>query len=435
MHVRQIGFLVLVAALAACASNQPPAGLLGAYRLEDGRTVSIRRSVDETLRYRLYESGKSGRLYPESEAIFVSGPGFANRDPVELEIRFETGDDGTAQALEWRLHGNAPLSARRIGTERETRFDSAGTSLFARLHLPDTQPPYPAVVLVHGSGDDAGTEWLYNSDFFVANGFAALTYDKRGSGRSNGTFTFDFEQLADDAIAAVSYLKSIPEIDRQRIGLVGYSQGGWVAPLAASKDAAIAFVVVNYGMIESPAEEARLEMRQLLVDAGVTGGDLEEADALIRASISVVASGLESNWEEFEKLKARHRAAYWLEHLGGTPVDKLVSYPRWLAKLVGKRLLPRDLPWAYDSRDILEKSEVPMAWLLAEKDRSAPNKETIAILGDLIDRGKPYSLTVFPDADHGMVIFAQQGSEAVYTGYAADYFQTEVNALKRLSRK
>jgi dienelactone hydrolase len=75
-----------------------------------------------------------------------------------------------------------------------------------------------------------------------------------------------------------------------------------------------------------------------------------------------------------------------------------------------------------------------MAWLLAGKDRSAPNKGTIEILEDLIERGKPYSLTVFPDADHGMLTVIREGDDVTYTGYVPEYFRREVMELKRLSR-
>jgi len=425
--------LALCLWLAGCASTEPPKALLGAYRLDDGRTVSIRRSVDDTLRYRIYESGKSGRLYPESEGVFVSGPGFSEREPVEIEVRFETAERGNANSLEWRPRDAIPQTAQRIGTEREVYFESNGTRLFSRLHLPDTPPPYPAVILVHGSGDSAGTEWFYNSDFFVANGFAALTYDKRGSGRSEGRFTFDFEQLAEDVVAAADYLRTVPEIDERRIGLAGYSQGAWVAPLAASKTEKIKFVVVNYGMIESPADEARLEMRQLLVDAGVTDVDLQAGDKLIRAAVSLVANEFKVGWGEFQTQKKMHRDAPWLEHLDGTPVGTLVKWPKFLVQLIGPWQLPKGLDWHYDSTELLEQSEMPMAWLLAEDDRSAPNEQTIATLRSLIDAGKPYSLSVFPNADHGMLTFTQKDGERVYEGYAPGYFESEVAALERLS--
>ena len=71
--------------------------------------------------------------------------------------------------------------------------------------------------------------------------------------------------------------------------------------------------------------------------------------------------------------------------------------------------------------------------LLAAEDRSAPNEQTIAKLETLIASAKPYTLTVFPNADHGMVTFTRQGNEFTYTGYVPDYFREEVNALKRLS--
>jgi dienelactone hydrolase len=425
---------VSVLILAGCAASEPPVGLLGAYALSDGRTVSIRRSADNSLRYRIYENGASGRLYTSPDGSFVSGDGFAVREPVVLRVDFTTNEDGVAETLEWSYGQEPLLTAARIGREQDVWIDSGGTRLFGRLHLPDRDPPLGGIVLVHGSGKDPGTEWLYNGDFFVANGFAVLAYDKRGTGRSKGEFTFDFEQLADDAGAAASYLARHPDINVGRIGLSGYSQGGWVAPLAASRHDIASFVIANYGMIESPAEEARLEMLQLLLDAGVTGDELREADELISAAVDVVASEFKQGWPLFRDLKRQHRDAEWLEYLDGTPVGQMVSFPKWLVELLGKRQLPNGLDWHYDSKALLEQSEIPMAWLLAEEDRSAPNEQTIATLRALIGRGKPLSLTVFPDADHGMVTFTGEGSDVVYTGYAPEYFRKEVQELRRLSQ-
>lgn len=425
-------FLILLC-LAGCATHESPVGLLGAYALEDGRTVSIRRSVDDTLRYRVFDSGDSGRLYPSEDGSYVSGPGFSQRDPVEVSVRFLTDDQGVAGQLKWSRRDTPELTANRIGREEHVWIDSDGARLYGRLHLPDGNPPYAAVVLVQGSGDDPGTEWLYSGDFFVANGFAVLAYDKRGSGQSEGDFTFNFEQLADDAGVVARHLADHPEVDPDRVGLVGYSQGAWVAPLAASRHDVVSFVIVNYGMIESPAEEARLEMRQLLVDAGVAGDDLAAGDELIRAAVDVVANSLESGWPHFLELKRRYRDADWMEHLDGTPVGRLVAYPKWLALLIGKRQLPPGLDWHYNSRDLLLESEIPMAWLLAEDDTSAPNEQTIATLRSLIAQGKPHSLTVFPDADHGMVVFDDNDGKMAVSGYAPGYFQAEVREIRRLT--
>jgi alpha-beta hydrolase superfamily lysophospholipase len=417
--------------LGACAA-EPPEGLLGAYRLDDGRTLSIRRSADETLRYRFFDDGSSGRLYRLSDDEYISGAGFSQREPVELTVRFRTDANGNAQQLEWLPAAAAASQAQRIGTERELRFDSDGAQLFGRLHLPDSPPPYSAVVLVHGSGSSPATEWYYNADFFVANGIAAFVYDKRGTGRSGGEFTFDFRQLARDGVAAVETVAGIPEIDGQSIGLSGYSQGAWVAPLAASMSDSIRFVIVNYGMIESPAEEARLEMRQLLVDANTSEADIAEADDLIRAAVDLVANGLESGWPRFEKLREKHRDADWVRHLDGTPVDQLMSYPKFLVQWIGKRQLPRGLDWHYDSTELLKHSTVPMVWLLAGQDRSAPNEQTIAKLRSFAAAGKPLRLEVFSDADHSMLTFTETDGVRAYEGYAPGYFQSEVEAVNWL---
>ena len=426
--------LIACLLLAACATPEPPRGLLGAYRLESGETISVSRSVDGTLRYRVYETGDSGRLYPDGDNTYVSGEGFSNREPVRLTVRFKAGEDATAQALEWEAQNNAPVPGARVGRERLLRIESDGVQLFARLQLPDSAPPYPAVVLVHGSGDSPGTEWLFNSDFFVANGIAALTYDKRGTGRSGGEFTFDFEHLARDAVAAVDRLHEEPEIDAQRVGLSGYSQGAWVAPLASSMSDSIAFVVVNYGMIESPAEEARLEMRQLLVDADVAAADLADAEQLIAAAVHLVANEFRTGWQEFDAMKKKYGDSEWMTYLKGTPVDQLVSYPKFLVKLLARRRLPRGLAWDYDSTSLLATSNTPMVWLLAGEDRSAPNEQTIAKLRAFENDGKPIELIVFDDADHGMVIFEELRGERVVTGYAPGYFQAEVAAVLRLAQ-
>jgi dienelactone hydrolase len=425
--------VLLVLFVSGCAS-EPPSGLLGAYALENGRTVSIRRSAGNSLRYRIFEDGATGRLYPEADGSFVSGEGFSVREPVVLRVNFDINERGVAEALQWAHRDAAAQAGTRIGRERLVWIDSGGTRLFGRLHLPDCDPPYKAVVLVHGSGDDAGTEWFYNGDFFVANGFAVLTYDKRGTGRSAGRFTFDFEQLADDAGAAARYLAAHPDVDAAHIGLSGYSQGGWVAPLAAARHDLISFVIVSYGMIESPAEEARLEMLQLLTDAGVAGEELRAADDLIRSAVDVVASEFAAGWSRFDALKRQHQDAAWLEHLDGTPIGQMMAFPKWLIKLLGKRRLPNGLDWHYDSTALLERSEIPMAWLLAANDRSAPNDQTIAKLRSLIEQGKPISLTVFPDADHGMVAYTERSGEITYTGYVPGYFREEVQELQRLTR-
>ena len=240
-------------------------------------------------------------------------------------------------------------------------------------------------------------------------------------------------QLARDVTAAVDALAEHDSIDAGRIGLCGYSQGGWVAPLAASMDARVRFVSVAYGMIESPFYEALRETQDLLRSRGVDEAGIREATPLVRASIRVVANGFEDGWEAFREAKRATSGAAWRTKLGGSPVEKMLRYPQWLTKILGPRLAPRGLDWDYSSDAVLDELSIPMTWLLAERDSSAPNHETIPKLRAYREAGKPYELLLFADADHGMLEFREEDGERVYTSYAPGYFEAEVKHVLRMS--
>jgi dienelactone hydrolase len=405
---------------------------MGAYRFDDGRVISIRRSHDETLRYRAFDTGASRRLYRDGNNRYISGPGFATKAPVDLVVDFHVEPDGRATHLTWRPQEGPSETARRVGVDVWTNFESDGASLSGRLDLPEGPGPHPAIVLVHGSGDQAATEYFYNGDFFVAHGIAAFTYDKRGTGRSQGEYTFDFQQLARDVVAAVGSLLARPEIDAKQIGLSGYSQGAWVAPLAASLDENVRFVLVSYGMIESPAEEARLETRNLMRKRGVDDEFLTDVDELTRAAVHVVATGFSEGWDDLAVAKKKYKDAEWRRQLSGTTVEKFVKYPKWLLKWLGPGRSPKALPWYYDSTEVLEDLSIPMVWFLGEADESAPNELTLPKLRRWSAQGKPYELVLFPDADHGMLLFDEEDGQRVYTGYVPTYFAMEVARARAL---
>ncbi len=96
--------------------------------------------------------------------------------------------------------------------------------------------------------------------YMISHGFAILNYDKRGVGESEGIYqerasTSNLQKHAEDAIAGVEYLASRPEIDTSRIGLIGFSQAGWVIPLAASQSDVITHFVILSGPVESTSQE------------------------------------------------------------------------------------------------------------------------------------------------------------------------------------
>ena len=419
---------LITIAVPACAARSDHSDVQGAYQFENGDLVSIRRSVGKTFRARFFDTGKSRRLHPDGGLKFTTGSEFSATEPLEATVEFRHAGPEEVHQLIWAPVDSPPMAARRVNRSQQVRFASDGLLLAGRIDFPDPTVfgrPVAAVALVHGSGTDAATEFFYSGDFLAAHGIATLTYDKRGTGQSAGTYTFDFHQLARDAAAAVAYLSSHPALSGLPLGLTGYSQGGWTAPLAASLSTRVDFVVVSYGLVASPAEEARVETRNLLRSRGVEDEDLDDVSELTSAAVEVVASSFKAGWGEFGRLKKRHRHAPWARELRGTTVGRFLRLPRWLIRLVGPLLAPKDLPWHYDSMSVLEGLDVPMAWLLAEADTSAPIELALPMLERLQAKGHSVQVKVFPGADHAMIMLPD--------GYAPGYFRAEVEAVVDLS--
>ncbi|MGH7127500.1 MAG: alpha/beta hydrolase family protein, partial [Planctomycetaceae bacterium] len=132
---------------------------------------------------------------------------------------------------------------------------STGVTLAGTLTMPEAGGPFPAVVLVSGSGPQNRNEellghkpFLVLSDALTRRGIAVLRYDDRGVASSTGAFaTATSEDFAGDALAGVRYLKTRPEIDPGRIGIIGHSEGGLIAPIAAARSDDVAFIVLMAG--------------------------------------------------------------------------------------------------------------------------------------------------------------------------------------------
>ncbi|MGX5854109.1 alpha/beta hydrolase family protein [Dyadobacter jiangsuensis] len=162
----------------------------------------------------------------------------------------------------------------------------AGVSLSGTLTLPDKKGNFPAVILITGSGAQDRDETVFGhkpfliiADYLTRKGFAVLRYDDRGTGKSTGHFdaatSMDF---ATDAESAIAYLKSRKEISPNKIGLIGHSEGGLVAAIAASQSRDVSFVVSLAGPGAIAHEVMALQM-ELIARAG---GVDEQGIAFIR---------------------------------------------------------------------------------------------------------------------------------------------------------
>ena len=224
-------------------------------------------------------------------------------------------------------------------------FPSGSVRLSYALDLPPGPEPWPNTIAGNGPGPQTRDEAMSVKSRMTQAGFAVLRYDKRGVGDSTGTYEgvgiANSERmlglLADDMAAGVAFLRTRPEIDPNRIGLMGISQAGWIMPLAA----------------------ARAPVRFMVLVVGPT----------VPVGIEIYYSDLaEGTTASFDELSAR-----LLEYRG---------------------------PLGYDPRPTLERLDVPGLWLLGAQDRSIPTRETVAILDELSGAGRPYRWIVYPNAGH-----------------------------------
>jgi uncharacterized protein len=414
-----LGTVALAAAVLPIASHadspaEPPhACYSGAYRFSNGGYIIISPSDEGSLRYRLTD-GRSGRIYPDNDRNFHGGPGWASREPRVAEAVF---DGCPGKRLEFRLKGGPSGVAQRVAmTRTPATFSSLGNTLYGELFSPSK--PQALVVLVYGSGNDSAVTWNYVQHLLPVYDIAVFVYDKRGTGRSNGRFTVDFSALADDAIAAVAEArKLLPNVP---IGLMGESQGGWIAPLAAVRSP-IDFVVVSYGLAISPLDEDREEvlgeLRAKHYDESVIAKGRELTSITGRVMLSRFTDGL----DDLRKFKAAHGSEKWLHEVEGDFTGPLLRSPDEQFKEL-RDALGFDAILDYDAQAALRRVRTPMLWVVAGKDTEAPSLPTLEFLRKLQAEPTQLDIAVFPNADHGMIDVEERGGELVATKQSPGYY-------------
>jgi hypothetical protein len=284
--------------------------------------------------------------------------------------------------------------------QREIYFDNfpAHNRLAGTLSVPDGKGAFPAIVLVSGTGHNTRDEdvwghkvFLVLADAFNRKGFAVLRYDKRGVGGSSGDYdaatTADFTS---DAEAAVTWLKTQPQIDANHVGVLGHSEGGIVAPAVAAADGSVAFVV----MIAGPSIRGdRLFVLQSAMTAKAYGAP---DDYIARRRVfdqelyrAIVSSPSES--VDLDRAKALVAQA-----VSNKTVDANEA-----------ETLPADVtsPWehyflAYDPAPALARVSVPVLALYGSLDVQVPAKENLAAARDALKNNSNAIVMELPGMNH-----------------------------------
>jgi uncharacterized protein len=414
------GLLLLFSALAG--ADEKSDCHVGSYRLSNGRTVDVAPSDGNTLRWRAF-TGETGQLHPQANGTWTGTYGWTDRP--DKPVSFSGCDKGEI------IFGNE--SGRRIVFDvRDAAFESNGVKLVGRLTMPKGSGKIPVVVLVHGSEHDSALGSYALQRMFPAQGVGAFVYDKRGTGVSGGTYTQDFEVLADDAVAAMKEAKRLAGARLGRIGYQGGSQGGWVVPLAVNR-APVDFAIVSFGLAVTVLEEDQESVALDMYFHHHSTADTAKALELAHAGERVIETGGKEGYEAFDALRQKYKSESWYKNVHGDFVFVIMPLDRKqiIDAVTHEFSFIDTTPFHYEPMPTLRASTTPQLWVLGSDDLEAPSAETARRIRSLIAQGKSYTLAVYPGAEHGMTEYELNAKgERISTRFAPGYFQMMANFIR-----
>jgi pimeloyl-ACP methyl ester carboxylesterase len=271
---------------------------------------------------------------------------------------------------------------------------AASITLAGTLTMPETGGPFPAAILISGSGAQDRDEMVFGhrpflvmADYLTRQGIAVLRVDDRGVGGSTGSIVESTtEDFAGDVLAGIEYLKTREEIDSAHIGLIGHSEGGLIAPMVAGRSDAVAFLV----LLAAPAvtgEEILYDQSVLIGRASGAGEDQIQRNRKIQGKIFAI---LKSDMNDAE-MRSELRKVF--SDVG----EQLTEEGRAAAGLDTEAAIDAQVgsvlnPWfrfflTYDPRPALEKLTCPVLAMIGSKDLQVPPEKNLELTAEALETG------------------------------------------------
>ncbi|MCD4845726.1 MAG: alpha/beta fold hydrolase [Methanosarcinales archaeon] len=291
--------------------------------------------------------------------------------------------------------------------------ETTGIELAGTLTLPTSEGPFPAVLLITGSGAQDRNEtilghrpFLVLSDYLTRRGIAVLRVDDRGIGGSTGNVSqATSEDFAGDVLTGVEYLKGHKEIDSEKIGLIGHSEGGIIAPMAAVRSGDVAFIVMMGGPGVAGEEILYLQTELLLRSEGVSDDEIAKEREVQSRIFDVVKN-------ETDNAAAEKKLNEILDEIEMPKENKLAEIERCLS------------PWfryylTYDPKPTLINVQCPVLAIIGEKDLQVPSRQNLPAIEEALRTGgnKDYTIMELPGLNH---LF-----QTAITGSPSEYQQIE----------
>tara|TARA_B100001123_G_scaffold82302_1_gene93846 strand:- start:918 stop:2390 length:1473 start_codon:yes stop_codon:yes gene_type:complete len=362
----------------------------------------------------------TGTLSDEGDRL----SGTWSQGPASLPLSLVKGD-----ALPPPERPQEPKPPHPYSSEEVTfRNTEAGIDLAGTLTIPDGLGPFPGVVLVSGSGPQDRDESLMGhkpfwvlADHLSRKGIAVLRFDDRGVGSSDGEFgTATPEDFTTDALAGVEYLADQGRIAESQVGIVGHSEGGLIAPLAATRSERVAYIVMLAGP-GVPGIDILVAQGQLINRASGAPEAVIEMNARVQSTLADIVK----EEPDPEKAGPIMRSAM-REEIALLPqaITELIPESQINDVAINTTVNQFNSPWFrfflhYDPRHVLEQLSVPVLAIFGEKDLQVPHELNVPEIEAAFQRGNNEDATVrvLPGLNH---LFQQAES-----GAPSEYQQIE----------
>ena len=277
--------------------------------------------------------------------------------------------------------------------------EKANINLHGSLTLPKNKKNFPVVILVSGSGPQNRDEeafghkpFLVIADFLTKKGIGVLRYDDRGTAKSEGDFkTASLQDFKDDAVAAVNYIKNRKDFKADKIGIIGHSEGGTIAPMIANSSKDVNFLVLLAGTILQGNEILLIQQQIAGKEAGASDEILKKVKVMNSGAYEIILKN--SNKELLKQELSRYIKNVMLKNSTNNDDSKLIS------KQVNRLTSPWMLSFLrYNPSDEYQKLEAPVFALFGKKDVQVTSKENVEALKKL--KKKKIDYKVYDNLNH-----------------------------------
>lgn len=412
----------IVSAQSTAAGTSPEGTWVGSW-VRDGSTVDI------TMRFAKIRVGFEGSF--DSEGLRVIAIPMQKIVWEKPKIRWEVTSDSGTDTYEGVINGalltgrfkqggaTGTFSFRRMMNppvrpgRKDITFMSGGVMLAGTILVPAGKGKHPGIVFLHGSGAEGRWASNYLAEAFALHGFAALIFDKRGVGKSGGDWQqAGFDELAADAAAAVSALSAEPYVAPGKVGIHGHSQGGTLAPMAASRIGHPAFVIASAASGMSMRETEIYSVENSIGVRNLEPSEAVRAREFVKAIVGTAFDG--KSYESARNAWLAVRDKPWAFEL---PPQ---SSPYWT---FSKRTA------AYDPIYYWRQVSAPTLLVYGEADERIPPRPSAERIAEayLGSKGTNLRTIFFPAADHTFRVRTANGNGFAWPKTVRGYPDAIVN--------